>query len=248
MADKREHDAEAQRPFLAGESSEDVLQKMKVVEEDEPKSWGWTAWARLVAEVMMAGAIVVLLLRAWQHEDRVEEKPSPVPTWPKTTVTFQPNERYLHDGMFDNQTAALETLHNWIELSADGRGYVKIQDAEKYGLGKGYEMNVNATHTEPAYMLSVFHQLHCLSYLAVAFQTAFTDTKPTNEVAFHSVHCFDYIRQAILCNADTSLEGDTGHPGWGGVHQCKDIDKLREWANQRDVYKYRGLMPSDSVL
>jgi hypothetical protein len=80
MADKREHDAEAQRPFLAGESSEDVLQKMKVVEEDEPKAWGWTAWARLVAEVMMAGAIVVLLLRAWQHEDRVEEKLSPVPT------------------------------------------------------------------------------------------------------------------------------------------------------------------------
>lgn len=86
------------------------------------------------------------------------------------------------------------------------------------------------------------------SYLAVAFQSAFTDTPPASEVAFHSVHCFDYIRQAILCNADTSLEGDTGHPGWGGVHQCKDIDKLREWANQRDLYKYRGNMPSDAVL
>ena len=100
-------------------------------------------------------------------------------------MTFLPNERYLHDGMFANESAALETLHNWIELSAgesplsyselpawggwiwtnegvDGRGYVKIEDADKYGLGKGYEMSVNSTHTEPAYMLSVFHQLHCL--------------------------------------------------------------------------------------
>ncbi|OBT64717.1 hypothetical protein VE03_05897 [Pseudogymnoascus sp. 23342-1-I1] len=247
MADKRAHDAEAQRPFLAGESSEDVLQKMKIV-EDEPRARKWREWVRILAEVMMAGAIVVLLLRGWQQGKGDGEKPSPVPTWPKKTVTFQPNERYLHDGMFANETAALETLHNWIELSADGRGYVKIEDAEKYGLVKAYELNINRTHTEPAYMLSVFHQLHCLSYLAVAFQTAFTDNSPSSEVAFHSVHCFDYIRQAILCNADTSLEGDTGHPGWGGVHQCTDIDKLREWANQRDVYKYRGLMPSDTVL
>ncbi|KFY06812.1 hypothetical protein V492_07717 [Pseudogymnoascus sp. VKM F-4246] len=245
---KRANDAEAQRPFLAGESGEDVMLKMKVAEEDEPKPRKWTSWVRIMAEVMMAGAIVVLLLRGWGRGDGHGEKPSPVPTWPKKTVTFNPNERYLHDGMFANETAALETLHNWIELSADGRGYIKIQDAEKYGLGKAYDLNVNVTHTEPAYMLSVFHQLHCLSYLAVAFQTAFTDKTPSSEVAFHSVHCFDYIRQGILCNADTSLEGDTGHPGWGGVHQCTDIDKLREWANQRDVYKYRGNMPSDAVL
>lgn len=33
-------------------------------------------------------------------------------------MTFLPNERYLHDGMFANESAALETLHNWIELSA----------------------------------------------------------------------------------------------------------------------------------
>lgn len=47
-------------------------------------------------------------------------------------------------------------------IRVDGRGYVKIEDAEKYGLSNGYELNVNSTHTEPAYMLSVFHQLHCL--------------------------------------------------------------------------------------
>ncbi|KFZ00134.1 hypothetical protein V498_00268 [Pseudogymnoascus sp. VKM F-4517 (FW-2822)] len=120
MADKREHDAEAQRPFLTGESSKDVLQKMKVVEdeEDEPRTRKWTEWVRILAEVAMVGAIIVLLLRGWQQGKGGGEKPSPVPTWPKKTVTFQPNERYLHDGMFANESAVLETLHNWIELSA----------------------------------------------------------------------------------------------------------------------------------
>lgn len=82
MADKREHDAEAQRPFLAGESSKDVLQKMKVVEdeEDEPGTRKWTEWVRILAEVAMVGAIVVLLLRAWQQGKGDGEKPSPVPT------------------------------------------------------------------------------------------------------------------------------------------------------------------------
>lgn len=80
MADKRAHDAEAQRPFLAGESSEDVLQKMKV-DDDEPKPRTWTAWVRILAEVLMAGAIVVLLLQAWQRgKGGGEEKPLPVPT------------------------------------------------------------------------------------------------------------------------------------------------------------------------
>jgi hypothetical protein len=79
MADKRAHDAEAQRPFLAGESNEDVLLKMKV-EENEPSTRKWTAWVRILAEVVMAGAIVVLLLRGWQRGEGNGEKPSPVPT------------------------------------------------------------------------------------------------------------------------------------------------------------------------
>lgn len=82
MADKREHDAEAQRPFLTGESSKDVLQKMKVVEdeEDEPRTRKWTEWVRILAEVAMVGAIIVLLLRGWQQGKGGGEKPSPVPT------------------------------------------------------------------------------------------------------------------------------------------------------------------------
>jgi hypothetical protein len=37
---------------------------------------------------------------------------------PKKIVVFNPDEQYLHDGMFANETATLTTLHNWIQLSA----------------------------------------------------------------------------------------------------------------------------------
>jgi Mycotoxin biosynthesis protein UstYa len=47
---------------------------------------------------------------------------------------------------------------------------------------------------------------------------------------YHENHCFDYIRQAILCAGDMSIEGvavpetkdETPHiNGYGGRHECK---------------------------
>ena len=54
----------------------------------------------------------------------------------------------------------------------------------------------------------------------------------------HLEHCFDYLRQSVMCCADTTVEwanphsGPTQKPlidGWGIPHgQCKDWDKLLE--------------------
>ena len=74
-------------------------------------------------------------------------------------------------------------------------------------------------------------------------------TELTQEVAHHSTHCFDYIRQSIMCAADTSLEGKTeAGPGWGSKHECKDYDAVLAWANSHDTYKYRKNMPDTAVL
>lgn len=153
-------------------------------------------------------------------------------------------------------------------LLIDGRGFVKIDDWESFGLDEPYEQVVNSTYTEGVYMVSVFHQLHCLvrnmpisiiesgmltpckSYLAQHYQTAFEETKLTEEVAFHSAHCFDYLRQSIMCAADTSLEGksDAG-PGWGSKHECTDYELLLAWANKHTVFKWRNkLLPGEAVL
>jgi hypothetical protein len=100
-------------------------------------------------------------------------------------------------------------------------------------------------------MLSVFHQLHCLSYLAQHYRPS-TSPHPFDnetEILHHSVHCFDYLRQSLMCAADTSLEGKTtAGPGWGATHVCADYEKVVEWANQRTVVKWRNLMPGTAVL
>jgi hypothetical protein len=51
----------------------------------------------------------------------------------------------------------------------------------------------------------------------------------SNRSRHHTIHCFDYLRQAILCAGDTTLEGTTEYgEGWGSLHQCKDIDAIRQ--------------------
>lgn len=55
----------------------------------------------------------------------------------------------------------------------------------------------------------------------------------------HTSHCIEYLRQAILCAGDTSLEGETGagpdSAAWGQMHTGKDYDGLIEMANDRGM-------------
>lgn len=55
----------------------------------------------------------------------------------------------------------------------------------------------------------------------------------------HMRHCFDYLRQAITCAADMSMEklreSDDGRifpgvDGWGSEHQCRDLGEVEDWA------------------
>lgn len=83
---------------------------------------------------------------------------------PKKMVTFVPQPRYVNEDMFttDNRTM-LAHLHNWIELSAAARGYVQVADREKFSdLGDPYTVAIDRHTDGPGYMMSVFHQLHCL--------------------------------------------------------------------------------------
>jgi hypothetical protein len=44
----------------------------------------------------------------------------------------------------------------------DARGYVHFPNPESYDLSDPYTVSLNHTHDGPGYMLSAFHQLHCL--------------------------------------------------------------------------------------
>ncbi|KAK1993873.1 hypothetical protein LX36DRAFT_585453 [Colletotrichum falcatum] len=108
----------------------------------------------------------------------------------------------------------------------------------------------NQTHK---YGISMFHQLHCLGILRGAFQMLHESTDShqpdlretrihrrddeihrsasAHELHYnqdHWTHCFDYLRQAILCNADGTIEppkvNTDGHEIVDGMveRQCKD--------------------------
>ena len=128
---------------------------------------------------------------------------------------------------------------------------MQIPDHSSYEiLSEPYTVAINRTSDGPAYMMSVFHQLHCLSYLVEHLQQGYGGVELEEEVAHHSAHCIDYLRQAIMCSADTNLEGETeAGPGWGSVHECADYDAVLAWANERGAQRWRnGLLPSESIL
>ena len=66
---------------------------------------------------------------------------------------------------------------------------------------------------------------------------------------YHIYHCFDYIRQAIMCNADTTLEkarvvdGEIvrGVDGWGVAHECRDYDSIFAFAEAHRSSNLTGI-------
>lgn len=137
-----------------------------------------------------------------------------------------------------------------MQASLGSRGYVVIDDPSGYDLPAPYTVALDRHHDGPGYMMTVFHQLHCLSYLAEHYQQGYAGVNLTEKVAHHTAHCFNYLRQGIMCSADTTLEGKTdAGPGEGSEHECTDYDALLEWANNNSAMKWRNaLLPSESIL
>lgn len=80
-------------------------------------------------------------------------------------------------------------------------------------------------------MLSAYHQLHCLKKLHlgwVGLMYNATDREMLGQK--HAEHCFEYLRQAIVCAGDATLEGpdkDDGRKLTGNevVHRCRAWDE-----------------------
>lgn len=50
----------------------------------------------------------------------------------------------------------------------------------------------------------------------------------------HLRHCFDYLRQSLICAADTNLEPVNfelgGVTGWQFNRTCRDFEGIKKWA------------------
>ncbi len=102
--------------------------------------------------------------------------------------------------------------------------------------------------------LTVYHQLHCLVRHSIptarrllanqmqdairhGYWAAIDKVEPDHKAEpGHIRHCIDYLRQSIMCNADTNLEpidGDLGGvTGFGFSRKCRDIVRIMAWADE----------------
>ncbi|KAK4250550.1 hypothetical protein C7999DRAFT_38393 [Corynascus novoguineensis] len=255
MASKAHEAGEEEQTFLPKASSSDDVStdfgsEIRGRAASNSRKRGIVWWLRLVLELAMAGTIVYLLVAKPLVASRGTLRRTPVPEFPRKIYTFRSDPKYVHGDMWFNETDTLRTLHNWIELSSDSRGYVVVDDASRYDLPEPYEVALDRWNDGPGYMMTVFHQLHCLSYVAEHWQRGYAGINLTEEVAHHTAHCFNYLRQGIMCSADTTLEGKTeAGPGEGSEHECKDYDAVLEWANEHSAMKWRNaLLPDTSIL
>ncbi|KAL0070222.1 hypothetical protein AAF712_002712 [Marasmius tenuissimus] len=95
--------------------------------------------------------------------------------------------------------------------------------------------------------LDVFHNLHCLNMVRKALNPAYYpewNITASEKSAQHVSHCIDWVRQSIMCHADTSVivwqwedwvnssivKGDV-------AHTCRNFKKIQDWAKERVLPK-----------
>jgi len=57
----------------------------------------------------------------------------------------------------------------------------------------------------------------------------------------HVLHCVDWLRQALMCNADVTLDPTEDLIAFGdqSEHKCKDFSVISEWA-EKNRFKELG--------
>ncbi|TFK69892.1 hypothetical protein BDN72DRAFT_839799 [Pluteus cervinus] len=83
-----------------------------------------------------------------------------------------------------------------------------------------------------AYGVSMWHQMHCLNHIRHVLVSG-------DDGSDHIAHCFQYLRQGILCAADTTLEwggpgrelssGEIVATGDNIVHKCRDWKQVYDY-------------------
>ncbi|KAH8777482.1 hypothetical protein F5883DRAFT_543549 [Diaporthe sp. PMI_573] len=184
---------------------------------------------------LLLGGYALFGLDSCRLDSRPQDQFIPTPTFSRM---FSQDPRFVnsdpHDGFWNFEGNSAEPTTPWDEIFAGA--WIEIAHPTKYGLKGGLPMNKyyydNVSPESEAYVPSVFHQIHCVGEIKHAFiELQNGRALPASE---HVNHCIEYLRQAVMCSGDLTLEtpsyvGDaawTRPNGWGVVHQCRDLSNL----------------------
>ncbi|KAF7934656.1 uncharacterized protein EAE98_002701 [Botrytis deweyae] len=95
-----------------------------------------------------------------------------------------------------------------------------------------------------------FHQLHCVDALRKRFYQEEDlkkaliagedlDNMPQHIDETHVLHCVEFLRQSVMCHADTSLQVEASyHQGilaFGTTYPCRNWWQMVDWVNERNA-------------
>jgi len=127
----------------------------------------------------------------------------------------------------------------------EGMGFQEVNNTEKY---HDLPTPIQWDGKKVVYSTSLTHQLHCIFIMAQTYAGLTSNTTLPEDHHWHVIHCFDYMRQAVMCAADMSIEGlettspdhNGGSDGWDAKHVCRDYSQVTTYLEKMRPYGYDG--------
>ncbi|KAK5124979.1 hypothetical protein LTR85_001169 [Meristemomyces frigidus] len=230
---------------LMGKEYDEPSAQFRALQGKQRKLQRWVS----ILSVLLAVAVLALLLtlaNVPREEGNGHGISSPVPAMPTSKVTFERNNLYASGSSEESDEA-------WGLLHPDGDGFIMLRNntRQTWGLPPGKQ-----TAPGEVYDISLFHQLHCLVNIrkhTFTLQAALgrDNWQEIYDVLLkhqedHVFHCFDYIRQALMCAGDMTVEWPRTEPdgrrfavdGWGITHECKSWDAIMAFMNENTVTNF----------
>ncbi|KAE9369811.1 hypothetical protein N431DRAFT_53420 [Stipitochalara longipes BDJ] len=169
------------------------------------------------------------------HDESIGPPNPAMPHIPIVRTTFERHELFA-------APSSKEADRAWRSLMPYGDGFIIVNNSQALGLPPGIQHS-----NGESYDVSMFHQLHCLmriretlfiTKLAINHTNAEKIEEDLIEPSMmHVYHCFDYIRQALMCAGDLTLEWPRTEKdgrrfavdGWGVSHQCKSWEAISDY-------------------
>jgi hypothetical protein len=144
----------------------------------------------------------------------------------------------------------------WMNITFhSNNGLVAVSDAfaSKHG---SHLSKLPAPEGQTVLQVDVFHQLHCLERIRgeIASAKYIYQLNPnrTEDDPFtkHTFHCIDYLRQALICQADMTLVSTTNDLEFDHAppRQCRDFNAVRQWVMDRRYDYNKWLNGIDSEM
>jgi hypothetical protein len=110
-------------------------------------------------------------------------------------------------------------------------------------------MHFDNTGDKSVFTIAVFHEMHCLMHVSafidkLVMQIRNKDMTLDEGTIGHNDHCFNYLRNALMCCGDTTLEGQSrakmfenvsGTDGTGAFHNCRNYEEISAYAEKSRV-------------